>query len=442
MLTSTDLTLLVEDNPQIERFYALNLHTWLGLDTICSKSFADATKVIAENPDIKLIIVRHSLKKEPTAALLLDHLKKEASHPPVVIIGAGAEVAGSVTQITNSLDIKAMIQATAKALNITAKEMTQKVVPDFFPIPIAFFRIIQRPVCIVYHKTKTYEVLVDKDQPFDFQKLDALAKEGITHLYVDKLSRLEFVNYVTSELISLLEAKNLNQDEQLTAQDKSVELLSKKLLTVGITEETITLAKKSMDGIKKNVKAYPKLAHLVSKMLQNKSSYLFKHSQILSYVGLHIVRNIDWGNPEQEDKMIFLAFFHDIALTNDEEAMIKSTAELKRSALTVPQRQLVEKHAQIASEIVSKFPHSPMGADQLIRQHHGTLNGVGFSDHYGNNVSPISVVFLIAEEYTRIILKNEGQHLEKSDLIRELKGEFSTNRFMKVIDMLETLPLN
>src|SRR5690606_6673317 len=113
-------------------------------------------------------------------------------------------------------------------------------------------------------------------------------------------------------------------------------------------------------------------------------------------------------NQDQEDKLSFIAYFHDIALNTDEEAMIHSNQELKNSPLNRPSKLLVEKHAQVAAELVAKYPHAPMGADQLIRQHHGTLNGIGFSEHFGSNISPMAIVFIVAEEFTRIVLKNES----------------------------------
>ena len=193
--------------------------------------------------------------------------------------------------------------------------------------------------------------------------------------------------------------------------------------------------------MRKNVKMFPKMSKLLERLLSNKASYLFKHTQILTYVGLHIVKNIDWGNQEQEDKISFIAFFHDIVLENDEQCKVKSSLELKKANFDPNQKALVEKHAQMAAEFVSKFPHAPMGSDQIIRQHHGTLNGIGFSEHYGNNVSPMAIVFIIAEEFTRIILKHESGPFDKTEMLRELKEEFPTSRFQKIISLLETITI-
>ncbi len=248
-----NLTLLVEGNPRIESFYKLNLSTWLGLETIGTNKLDDALTLLESGPRPKLIIVRAVMGKVEVAKKLINWLTLKELPIPVIVIGPGAEVPGSFAHVPNSLQIKILIQNAAKALNITAQDMSNKVVPDFFPIPIAYFR------------------------------------------------------------------------------------------------------------------------------------------------------------------------------------------ELKRAKFPDQERLLVERHAQLAAEYVTKFPHAPMGSDQIIRQHHGTMNGVGFSEHYGNNVSPVSVVFIVAEEFTRIIMKNESGSFDKAEMLRELKEEFPTSRFQKVLEKLQTL---
>lgn len=438
------LTLLVENNPMIESCYMLNLSTWLGLEIVPKKKAEFAIKLLeTDTQDIKLIIVRATIEKEESAKMMIEYVKKKGIKIPVVVIGPGKEIEGSFAHVPNSLQLKILIQGAARALNITAKDMSAKVVPDYFPIPITYFKVIRRSVCPVYSQdiddSKKYNLRIDRMSEFDEAFINNMIQEGMTHLYVDKMDRLEFVNNVTSELMSHLEATELSPEEGLSVQDKSMELLSKKLLTIGVNEETIKLARKNIDTMKKTVQKNPKLAKLLERLLSNKSSYLFKHTQILTYIGLHIIKNIDWGNTEQEDKMSFIAFFHDIVLETDEQAQIKSNLELKKANFAVPQRVLVEKHAQMAAEFVSKFPHAPMGADQLIRQHHGTLNGVGFSEHFGNNISPMAVVFIVAEEFTRLIMKREHGPFDREEMLKELKEEFPTSRFQKVIELLQSV---
>lgn len=438
------LTLLVENNPKIESFYVLNLATWLGLEVLTKKKAEFAIKHLeTKHDETKLIIVRSVIEKEDSARSIIEYIKENDLKIPVIVIGPAQDLPPCFAHVPNSLQLKPLIQAAARALNITAKDMSNKVVPDYFPIPILYFNVIKRSVCPVYAQdiddSNKYHLQVDKLVELDEKMIKSMVEQGITHLYVNKMDRLDFVNNVTSELITLLENSELSPDEEISAGEKNMELLSKKLVTIGVNEETIKLAKKNIDDMRKNTKNNPKMSKLLERLLSNKTGYLFKHTQILTYICLHIIKHIDWGNAEQEDKISFIAFFHDIVLETDEQAIIKSNAELKRANFSPAERQLVERHAQLAAEFVSKYPHAPMGADQIIRQHHGMLNGIGFSEHYGNNVSPIAVVFIVAEEFTRIILNHEKGPFDRTEMLRELKEEFPTTRFQKIIDILQKI---
>lgn len=438
------LTLLVENNPKIESFYKLNLSTWLGLETVVQGKAESAMQYLeAHGEQVQLIIVRYKIQKELTAEILINFLKEKGMNTPFIVIGPG-EVP-DFPCVANSLDLKLMIKIAASSLNITAKEMSAKVVPEYFPIPVHYFQSIKRSVCPVYFKNagqgENYNLKIEGLIDFDSDFNASLVQEGVNYLYVDKMDRLDFVNNVTSELMSVLEADEVSEDEMITAVDKSVELLSKKLLTIGIKEETIALAKKNIAIITANAKRSTKLSKLLDRLLSNKTSYLYKHTQILTYVGLHIVHNIDWGNTDQEEKICFISFFHDIALETDEQCKISSNSELKQSKLSEEKRALVEKHAQVAAEYVAKFPHAPMGSDQIIRQHHGQLHGLGFSDHYGANISPMAMVFIVAEEFTRLIIEQDTLVLDREAMLEQMKKTFTTNRFQKIIQKLETITL-
>src|SRR5690606_9460609 len=160
----------------------------------------------------------------------------------------------------------------------------------FFPIPIEYFKSLKRPVCDVFWKdpqSKKHVLKLAKNKDYDWPFLEKLVKAGVTELYVDKMNRLEFVHNVTAELMVTLEQEDLSEDEAISAADKGVELLSRKLLTIGVSEETINLAKQHIDIMRKNVKKSPQLSLLLARLISNESSYLFKHTQILTYVSLH-----------------------------------------------------------------------------------------------------------------------------------------------------------
>ncbi len=94
----------------------------------------------------------------------------------------------------------------------------------------------------------------------------------------------------------------------------------------------------------------------------------------------------------------------------------------------------------MAAEIIVKYPGAPMGADVIIRQHHGINHGVGFSDQYSANLSPMSIVFILAEDFTDAIIKaGEDMNIERK--ISAMRGRYTTQRFQKIIDILEEIAI-
>lgn len=429
------LTLLVESNPRIIDIYLLNLSTYVGLDIMVVSTVNDALQVLDKQP-FKLIISRASLEQKNLAELIAEKMGQLQLSIPLFVIGHGVYPKLATSVLGGSLDLKGVVKGAAQALGITAQQMVQKKVDDFFPIHSRYIQLINLPPTDLFEKNAEGQFHVIASA---HQKLDHSTLPRDTFFYVPKLERLQMVNLITSELISQLDDKDLNPDEVIQAGASNMELLSKKLVSIGITEETIQLAKKSMTSLAQNVKKNKELGKLLKRMLSNQAGYLYRHTQVVSYVSLHIVKNIDWGTPEQEEKINFICFFHDIALENDIQAKIKNKEELRKSTLDTREKNLVEKHAQIAAELVHKYPHAPMGADQIIRQHHGMLNGTGFSDHFGANLSPMAIVFVVAEEFTRIIIERENGPYDVKEMAKHLKATFPTSRFQKMIEIVEKI---
>ena len=438
------LTLLVENNSKIESFFVLNLLTWVGLDTITKKNADFALKFLENSGDkVNLIICRVKIGQEDTAEKIQQFLTNNNLNIPFILIGKPDDSKKGLPYVENSLNIKALIKESAKALGITAQEMITKVVPDFFPIPINYFLVIKRPICPVYARNiddeTKYDLRIQKLQNFETSFIEDMIREGIDFLYIDKMARLEFVQNVTSELIITLATDELSQGEKLTANEQGLELLSAKLMTIGITDETVKLAQKGMQDIIQTSKSYLKITDLIQAMLKNQNSYLYLHIQLITYIAIHIVKNIDWGSQEQQDKIAFIAFFHDIVLTSDEQAKIHSAYELKKSNLSEEDKKIVERHAMMAADIVAKYPRAPMGVDQIIRQHHGQTNGIGFSDSFGANISPLSAVFIIAEAFAKLILEKKNAKINREDALTELKINYSSGKFSKIIDLLYSI---
>lgn len=435
MIQSQGITLLVEDNDQLALFYQLNLKVWVGAQVRRASSIKELETFLQKNKNVALIISRSSFSPVAKKYIEADNLR-EISH---INIG-GKPIEGAIN-VENGLNIKPLMQASAKALGVTAQNMAEMKVPDYFPVDLNCFRSIKAPVCKVFTiDGDSYKLRFPKGEEIAHETLDQLLKAGHDSLYVHKNDRLRIVNNISQEIVSKIKPDALNESENLSANEMGQKLLQYKLDKIGITPETVELAQKSINRMVRSSKKFPKISQLMDRLLKNKSSYLYKHSQILMYVCAHLMENIDWCNEEQKKTLDFVAFFHDIALNSDEMAKIYSEEQLKKSNLGEKEKLLVSRHAQIAAEMVQKFPHAPMGADSIIRQHHGIPHGVGFSEHYGANLSPMTIVFVLAEDFVDHIIES-GENLKVEEKIKQMRERYSTQRFKKIIDILEDITL-
>lgn len=437
-------TLLVENNPELESFYSLNLQTWVGTSIIPKKEAKFCSKLFEENTNIDLIITKARNGLEKSAEALAKMIEDSGRKIPLIVIGKSTLTDPKIIHLPSGLEIKPLIQQTAKSLDVTAKDMANQVVPDYFAIPINYFLSIRRSVTDVYEESidhpGTYLKKIEEFQEFQPQLIKKYIQAGVTNLFVQKNDRLRFVTNVTQELVAKIDHLELNEDEQITAQEMGQKLLSEKLNRIGVNEETVELANKQLRSMIQTIKTYPKMGKLLGRLLKNKSGYLYKHTQILTFVCSHLMSNIDWGNEEQIKKINFIAFFHDILLQDDEQAQIHNEKDLKRSKLSDEKKELINSHAQRAAELVAKYPHAPMGTDAIIRQHHGITHGIGFSTTYGGNLSPMSIVFILAEELTDHIIKS-GKMLNMEQVINQLREKYPTQRFQKIIDIMETIAI-
>lgn len=439
-------TLLVENNLELESFLSLNLLTWVGSDQRNAKSAKFAIEILeSDHKDIDLIICKSNIITERTSEAIYKYVKDKKLNIPIIIIGKlSFDITENVFNFSSALDIQPIIRAAGKALKVTAQEMAKLSVPEYFPVPIQFFKYLTTPISSIYIQdfddTNLYNIFIKEFDYIPPNSLKDLASQGTSELFVKKNDRLKFVNNITQEIVSKLAYKDLNDDEKINALEMSQALLQEKISRIGITNETIELAQKNLKEMSLTAKNSSSLKRLLKRLMKNKAGYLFKHSQLLMFVTTHLMNNLDWGNEEQVNKMQFISFFHDIALENDEQAKIHSEAELKVSDLAENKKELVRKHAQIGATVIASYPKAPMGSEMIIKQHHGITHGIGFSETYGANLSPLTIVFILSEDFVDTIIKS-GKEFDVPTKISNMREKYPTQRFQKIINTLETIAI-
>ena len=445
---------LVSKNDIINSLYELNLRAYVAVNVTIKSDLRDAAKLIEHSPNIDAIII---FKENNRPKDELQEFKKFITEnnisTPVILMGeVEAEFKNSIV-VKNKYDIKSLLQAMAKMLELTAKQMASREVPKYFPVPIRLLQKMSKTHCELYSRESqddfdfSYTKILEKDTP-----LGGLIKnyidDNVEHLFIDASERLKFINKVSGFIINEFSKSDLTLDEtiEITAQGQSMvaeEIFENQEISDAVAE----VSKSCVQAMVKVVKEVPKLRNLLSMLLENKSNFVFKHGIVASYIANQIIENISWGSKEQMEKVTFSLFFHDLFLVPIFAKYPEVECEedlLFHEGVSDEEKEIVLNHAKLAGSVVQTFPRAPMGADMIIIQHHGMTSGRGFGINFKDDISPLAKIIVIAEDVATGILidisdgKKKGS-LDIKRIIKRLNDRYTYNSYKKIILTLENL---
>lgn len=445
--------LVVSDNEVLNGLYAVNLEAYLATSTSAQDNIDQAIKLIELNPNFDIIICLCLIDGRDAAVELTNYLKEKRLEIPMVVIGRQSEIDERLAVVLpSSFNIKTLIKSCAKILGITAKDMAQKPVPTYYPIPLKVFYNLDTVQSDVYFKVKKgkdeseFLMILSKGSRV-WPRIKKYEEEGVRFLHIDSMERLKFVNYASEKIIQILENDEISNEEKLEVLEQGIEIVTEQMLqSEEASLEIQNISKVCIKTVTEVIQDIPKIGKLLNALVANKSGYLYAHSMLTTYVANHIVRKISWGGDSHIEKLNFVLFFHDMYLvqiynrhpeSKYEEEMIFS------DKLDEKEKEVVLNHAMLAGEMIHKFPQCPMGADQLIKQHHGVTNGVGFAVKYRDDISPLAKVILVAEHFVEEIYKNfdSGGTFSKPYTINVLKERYNKSSYTKIVETLETLEI-
>lgn len=200
-------TIIIENDKHLSSLYELNLNLWLNCDVVRFKEAKFALDYIKKNKsEISLIICKRRCGLEKTSLAIKNFLISSSLKLPLIVLGEETIINNKECTI-NFSDIKSLIQCSASYLKITAQEMANLDVPDFYPISLRNFCFIEKLPTPVFKKSQNgFDLIFDKKVNRD--ELLKLKDKKEEKLYVKKENRLKFISLITQEyLIQIISPK-------------------------------------------------------------------------------------------------------------------------------------------------------------------------------------------------------------------------------------------
>ncbi|MCO4753830.1 MAG: hypothetical protein KC478_05085 [Bacteriovoracaceae bacterium] len=441
--------ILISNNEVTNNLYEVNLRAYVGASVTIKKNLKGAIALLEQVPHVDAIICFRELNEKDNAILkLIEFLKTQERKIPVIILGEPTGKIENSIVLKNRYDIKGLLQAMAKILQITAKDMAAREVPKFFPIPIKLFHSLEKSSCDIYFRAATgefeydYYKIIEKKKEIG-ESLQKYLDQGVEELYIDSSERLSFINKASGVVLKELTRDDISSAERVELTSQGMGIVAEQIFeTHEVSEEIAQISQACVQSVQEVIQDTPKLKNLLKMLLENKADFAYKHSVLATYIATGLIKNISWGSPEQQNKVSFALFFHDIYLvplfkkypdcTNEEDFLF-------RSDVTEEEKQIVIEHALLAGRLIKTFPRSPLGADMIVTQHHGMTNGQGFAVNYKDDISPLSKIIIIAEDIatdilTRIKNGDKKKLADKETYLVRLRERYKNHTYKKIVD--------
>ncbi len=444
--------IFLTNNNIIGDVFSANLLAFVDIEVELVSSIDDFIKKITK--EIDLVMTLSVIDDEDVGKIVFDKVQEIDGQKPMIVVGKKSEVSDSEGLITlpGNLDTKSLVKAVAKIFNITAKEMMDVKVSEYFPVPIKLFSYLETAPCDVFIQVNKPGKVAEYAKVWDASAIrrhviKEYIERGVQILFVPSDMRLKVINLVSTHVSLALDDKTLPKEKRLDLLEQGFEVVATKLTSdPKVNIEVVNISKKCIENVTEVIQQFPKLKSLLTDLAANKSRYLYFHSILATYICNHVVKNISWGGEGHADKISFVLYFHDIFLVPiyNKYPEFQFEEELVfNNLLTDKEKEVVINHASMAGELVKTFPRVPLGADAIVTQHHGVTNGTGFTLDFRDDVSPLAKVIIVAEAFVDELIqaRDSGEAPDKTNILALLRTKFPRHTYKKIIDTLENIPI-
>ncbi|GEM_PF-659225 len=445
--------LLIESNERVLRLLSESLSLDFDAKILsCFKPFDAKELINQERPN--LIIIRNSYliddEKVDIANVIMNHLYDIQSKTPVIVLGEFDFPSGGYEVLPDRFRIEELKRLIIKSLKITPEQLRLMKLPDYVPMAIHNFHLMETASSDIYIKLDTRDEekfikRIKRGDSIDHNVIKKYEDNLIQYFYIKKEDHSHLLDQLLQQSLQKIVdvAKSGKSIHEINSETYSI---SQNLVdAVGVSEQTVRLSNIAIAVMSKSIEAHSELSSLLKDILENKGSYAYKRNYLISALCREIAPHMNWGSGEQLnvqlEKMTYLSFFHDIYLRHENHLKIFNNSDVRN--LDIAAGDLVLNHANMAANLLQSYPKTPSGVDILIKQHHGAPTGVGFVENYSSNISPMAIVFIVVEKYAFYILEEKIEDLKKLSvrkfIINRLYDEFHLPSYKKVVDILSRL---
>lgn len=435
-------TILIETNEDLKKIFSLNLSTFVGTDVIHRQNADDALALLKILPQVSLVITKAKVGEEETALKIYNFIKNESLQTGLIVLGECPEISSEVLCLQEPVSWEILIKQAAQHLGVSIENALNKVRPDYLPVGLFYFYDIQKTPCDVYIRIKKgpseyqYVKRIHSKDVFDKAAIKKYEEQGLKEFYIPKDYVQYFTTFVTNNLVEKLERDDITLEERILTTATGHEIVRDRIHQMELDDAMVDLSDASINSMVRSVQNSPEVANLLKFLFSNKVSYAYQSSHLLALMCHYVLSKQSWYKPEHLHVLSFVSFFADVTLKSNQQMQISSMKDLAESNLTDEEKRQVMNHAADAVNLLAGHPEANEYIKTVLKQSHGKPDGIGFEDNPSEELHPISKVFIIADNFVKILL-NPAMPSTKREILPLLYARFTNPSYQKIIKALE-----
>jgi hypothetical protein len=434
--------IVIETNLDLRKIFSLNLNTFLGTDIISRENAEDTLALLRILPEVSLIITKANVGDEKTAHKIFRYIKEEGLDTLMIVLGDCPGLPKEILCLKEPISWEVLIKHAAHLLGITLEDASHKICPHYLPISLYYFYDIQKTPCDIYIRIKKgsneYQFVkrIHSKDTFDKEIIKKYEDQGLVEFYILKEYLQSFTTFVTNHIVQRLERDDLTLEERILTTANAHEIVKDTVKKMGLDLTAIELSDASINSMIKSVKNSPRVVNLLKMLFSNKVSYGYQHSHLLALMCHYILSKQSWYREDHLYTLSFVSFFSDITLESNQQMQIGTMKDLLEANITDEEKRAVINHAYDAIKTLVTHPEANDYIRTVLTQSHGRCDGVGLEDNPGEDLHPLSKVFIIADSFIKVML-NPALPSRKQDILPLLYSRFTHPSYQKIIKALE-----
>ena len=434
--------ILIEPEEKVRNLFSAQLSGTLGAEVLEREDAASAIGILdLLGGGVDVVITHEKIKTEKTAEKI-DLWNKDHGEELLMFV-LSDDFTGKSKNIHNlsiNISAKALVASISeiqKSKKKQEKKPEKKETKKFTPFSISLFQFFHKMPSDIYipiqkDGKKKMVRRYNAEDTFELSEIKSYKDKGLSHFYVThdkKDSTLEFINQRLSEIVSSPHGKEKTKEQ---IQNYVLNQLSE----VRFNPTVLKLAQESANEMLQRFESGNSFGDELKNILKSNLGFKYRKAYTMILLSQGMLKKFSWTDKRHYEYFALAAFLQDSELSDDDDLTILLESELNANVLDTKRHSLILNHAKISSEKLEKLEDIPSEVTKLVKQHHGSFSGVGFSNSLTSQITPLSKVLIACDEFSTRLIAGIREDINISQIIRDISKKYSDKSLDEYLEKL------